>query len=159
MSLFANTLSCFWVNQSLLLLLKSVFLAEMQQIPILVFDLTRPELEPTIYNTLGEQANHYTTDVITYKNYLRCTNDNIFIESFFWSILILCIHMFILNSSMQVQKINEIKIWNMIFVSVYLKLIVVSIYWLAYDLFMAHQLVYFHGLAYQLVWLLGLVCH
>jgi hypothetical protein len=50
------------------------------------------------------KANHYTTDVVTYKNYLRCTNDNIFIESFYWSILILCIHMFILNSSMKVQK-------------------------------------------------------
>jgi hypothetical protein len=46
--------------------------------------------------------------VVAYKNYSRCTNNNIFIESFYWSILILCIHMFILNSSMKVQKINEI---------------------------------------------------
>ena len=29
-----------------------------------VFGLTRPGLEPTIYHTRGEHANHYTTDVV-----------------------------------------------------------------------------------------------
>ena len=28
----------------------------------IVFDLTRPGLEPMIYRTRGEHANHYTTD-------------------------------------------------------------------------------------------------
>jgi hypothetical protein len=51
------------------------------------------------WRCMGEQAHHYNTDVVAYKNYSRCTNNNIFIESFYWSILILCIHMFILNSS------------------------------------------------------------
>jgi hypothetical protein len=35
-----------------------------QQIPILVFGLTRPGLEPTIYRTRDEHANYYTTDVV-----------------------------------------------------------------------------------------------
>ena len=39
-------------------------LAEKQQIPILVFGLTRLGLEPTIYHTRGEPANHYTTDAV-----------------------------------------------------------------------------------------------
>ena len=30
----------------------------------IVFDLTRPELNPTIYHILDEHANHYTTDVV-----------------------------------------------------------------------------------------------
>ena len=41
-------------------------IAEKQQIPILVFCLTRPGLEPTIYHTRGEHANHYTTE--SYRN-------------------------------------------------------------------------------------------
>ena len=41
-------------------------LAEKQQIPILVFDLTLPELEPTIYLTRGEHANHYATDAVIF---------------------------------------------------------------------------------------------
>ena len=36
-------------------------LAEKQQLPILVFGLTRSGLEPTIYHTQGEHANHYIT--------------------------------------------------------------------------------------------------
>ena len=39
-------------------------LAEKQQIPILVFDLTRSGIEPTIYRIRGEHANHYTTDAV-----------------------------------------------------------------------------------------------
>jgi hypothetical protein len=31
---------------------------------IIVFGLTRPGLEPTIYHTRGEHANHYTTDAV-----------------------------------------------------------------------------------------------
>ena len=33
-----------------------------------VFGLTRPGLEPTIYRTRGEHANHYATDVV----YIYC---------------------------------------------------------------------------------------
>jgi len=31
----------------------------------IVFGLTRSGLEPMIYRTLGEHANHYTTDVVS----------------------------------------------------------------------------------------------
>jgi hypothetical protein len=48
----------FRANQSLLFLLNAVCLAEKQQIPILVFGLTRTGLEPMIYHTQGEHANH-----------------------------------------------------------------------------------------------------
>ena len=41
-------------------------LEEKQQIPILVFGLTRSGLEPTIYRTRGEHTNHYTTDAVIY---------------------------------------------------------------------------------------------
>ena len=30
----------------------------------IVFCLTQPGLEPTIYHTLGEHANHYATDAV-----------------------------------------------------------------------------------------------
>jgi hypothetical protein len=30
----------------------------------IVFGLTRPGLEPTIYRTRGEHANHYATDAV-----------------------------------------------------------------------------------------------
>jgi hypothetical protein len=33
----------------------------------IVFDLTQSGLEPTIYRTQGDHANHYTTDAITTK--------------------------------------------------------------------------------------------
>jgi hypothetical protein len=33
---------------------------------LIVFDLTRPGLEPSIYRTRGEHANHYTTDAVFY---------------------------------------------------------------------------------------------
>jgi hypothetical protein len=61
-------------------------------------------------NRVGLVQSGYHHHHFIKKNYSRCINNNIFIESFYWSILILCIHMFILNSSMKVQKINEIKI-------------------------------------------------
>jgi hypothetical protein len=62
--LHSDTLFWFRANQSLLLLLNGVCLAEKQQIPILVFGLTKPGLEPTIYHTRGEHANHYNTNVV-----------------------------------------------------------------------------------------------
>ena len=51
-------------------LLYAACLAEKQQIPIycLLFDLIG--LEPTIYHTQGEHANHYTTDAVYYIEYL-----------------------------------------------------------------------------------------
>ena len=39
-------------------------LAERQHIPILVFGLTRPVFEPTIYHIRGEHVYHYTTDAV-----------------------------------------------------------------------------------------------
>jgi hypothetical protein len=38
--------------------------AYMKNIFIIVFVLTRPVLEPTIYRTRDEHANHYSTDAI-----------------------------------------------------------------------------------------------
>jgi hypothetical protein len=38
---------------------------EATHINFLVFGLTRPRLEPTIYRTRGEHANHYDTDVVS----------------------------------------------------------------------------------------------
>ena len=49
-----STLSCFRANQTFLLLIVS------QKIPISVFDLTRPGLEPTIYTVGGDHINHST---------------------------------------------------------------------------------------------------
>jgi hypothetical protein len=65
MSLHSDTLFWFRANQPLLFLLNAACLAEKQQIPILVFGLTRPGLEPTIYRTPGEHANHYATNAVT----------------------------------------------------------------------------------------------
>ena len=62
-----HTLSWFWNNQSLFLLLNAVCLAKKQQIPILFFGLIQMglnALEPTIYRTECEHANHYTTVVV-----------------------------------------------------------------------------------------------
>ena len=64
MSPHSDTLSWFQANQSLLFLLNAVCLVEKQQIPISVFGLTRSGLEPTIYLTQDEHANHYTTDAV-----------------------------------------------------------------------------------------------
>jgi hypothetical protein len=59
MSLYLDILFWFRANQSLLFLLNAESLAEKQQIPIvLVFGLTQPGLEPTIYRTRCEHANH-----------------------------------------------------------------------------------------------------
>jgi hypothetical protein len=55
-----------WVSQSLLLFLSANCLAEKQQIPILLsFVWHDGGLQPTIYHTRGEPANHYTTDVVS----------------------------------------------------------------------------------------------
>jgi hypothetical protein len=35
----------------------------------IVFGLTRPGLEPTIYRTRGKHANHYTTDAVKSTGY------------------------------------------------------------------------------------------
>jgi hypothetical protein len=57
-------------------------LAEKQQIPILVFGLTRSTLDPMIYRTRGEHANHYTTDAVIQ---LTINNDKLYITS--WSFI------------------------------------------------------------------------
>ena len=51
-------------HHSLLFLLNAACLAEKQQIPSLVFGLTRPGLEPMIYRTRGEHTNHYATNAV-----------------------------------------------------------------------------------------------
>jgi hypothetical protein len=38
---------------------------------VIVFDLTRPGLEPTIYHTPDEYANHYTTDAVLNKKIIN----------------------------------------------------------------------------------------
>ena len=63
MSLHLDTLFWFRAIKPLLLLLITVCLAKKKQIP-LVFGLIQPGLEPTIYRTRGEHANHYTTDAV-----------------------------------------------------------------------------------------------
>ena len=65
MSLHSDTLFWFRANQSLLFLLNAACLAEKQQIYNFIV-LTRPGLEPTIYRTRGEHANHYATDAVSY---------------------------------------------------------------------------------------------
>jgi hypothetical protein len=57
MSLHSDPLFWLLANQSLLFLHNAASLAEKLQIPI-VFGLTRPVLESTIYRTRGEHANH-----------------------------------------------------------------------------------------------------
>jgi 4-amino-4-deoxy-L-arabinose transferase-like glycosyltransferase len=65
MSLLSDALSWFLIYQSLLLLLNAARLGEKQKKSnIIVFDLTWPVLEPTIYRTLGEHAKHYSTGQI-----------------------------------------------------------------------------------------------
>ena len=65
MSPHSDTLSWFRADQSLLFLLNAACLLEKQQIAIcIVFGMTRPGLEPTIYRTRGEHCNHYATDVV-----------------------------------------------------------------------------------------------
>ena len=58
MLLHSDIFYWFRANQYLLFLLNAACLAEKQHIPIVVFGLTRPGLEPTIYLTRGEHANH-----------------------------------------------------------------------------------------------------
>jgi hypothetical protein len=71
MSPHSDTLSWFLSNQPLLFLHNDACLAEKQQMPILYYLV----LEPTIYRTRGEHANHFTIDVvlancIIFKNYI-----------------------------------------------------------------------------------------
>jgi hypothetical protein len=58
MSLHSDTFFWFRANQSLLFLYNAACLVEKQQIPILQSGLTRQGLEPMIYHTQGEHANH-----------------------------------------------------------------------------------------------------
>jgi hypothetical protein len=44
----------------------------------IIFGLTRPGLEPTIYRTRGEHANHYATDaVLTQQTIILCLNPHL----------------------------------------------------------------------------------
>ena len=65
MWLHLDTLFWFRANQSLLFLLNAACLAEKQQnTNFIVFGLTRPGLETTIYRTRDKHANHYATDAV-----------------------------------------------------------------------------------------------
>jgi len=70
MSLHSDTLFYFLVNQSLLVLLNDTCLAEKQQIwcNLIVFGLTKPWFQLTIYRTRGEHANQIFVTV-TDQNY------------------------------------------------------------------------------------------
>ena len=69
MSLYSDILFWFRANESLLFLVNAACLAEKQHIPIfIIFGFTRPGLEPTIYRTRGEHANHYATDAAAIKD-------------------------------------------------------------------------------------------
>jgi len=47
------------------LLLLPIFACLAANSNFIVFGLTGPELEPTIYNTRGEDANHYINDAVS----------------------------------------------------------------------------------------------
>jgi hypothetical protein len=73
MSLHSDTLFWFRASQSFLFLHNAACLAEKQHIHIcIVFGLTRRGLEPTIYRTRDELANHYATNAVS--NGLRISN-------------------------------------------------------------------------------------
>ena len=65
MSFHSHTLFWFWANQSFVLLISAMCLAEKQQnICLIVFGLTRLALEPKIYRIRGEHVNHNTTNAV-----------------------------------------------------------------------------------------------
>ena len=65
MSLHSHTLFWFWANQSFVLIISAMYLAEKQQnICLIVFGLTRPALEPKIYRIRSEDVNHNTTNAV-----------------------------------------------------------------------------------------------
>ena len=67
MSLHSDTLFWLQANESLLFLLNVECLAEKQQNSnCIVFCLTRPGFEPTIYHTRGKHVNHYATDAVIF---------------------------------------------------------------------------------------------
>ena len=63
MSLHSDTLFCFRANQFLLFLLNAACLATNTN--FIVFGLTRPGFEPTIYRTRGEHVTHYANDAVS----------------------------------------------------------------------------------------------
>jgi hypothetical protein len=64
MSNHSDTLSWLQTNQSLLSPWCYVLSGEETNTNLIVFGLTQPVLEPTIYWTLGEHAIHYITDAV-----------------------------------------------------------------------------------------------
>ena len=60
MSLHLDTLFGFRANSLSLIPYCCVLSGEATNTNFIVFGLTRPELEPTIYRTRGQHANHYT---------------------------------------------------------------------------------------------------
>ena len=65
MSIHSDDTSDFRANQFLLLLLKPICLVseEAANTNFIVFSLTRPELEQTIYRKVKASRHHYITDV------------------------------------------------------------------------------------------------
>ena len=67
MSLHSHTLFWFWADQSFALSSQCCMLSgEATNTNFIVFGMTRPGLEPTIYRTQGEHANHYATDAVAW---------------------------------------------------------------------------------------------
>ena len=65
MSLHSDTLFWFRATQSLLFLLNAALLiGEAANTNFIFYGLTWPWIESTIFHTLGEHTNHYTTDAV-----------------------------------------------------------------------------------------------
>jgi hypothetical protein len=64
MSLHSDTFFWFRANLSFFFFLKRLLSGKATNTNFIVFGLTRPGLEPTIYRTLGQHSNHYTSDAL-----------------------------------------------------------------------------------------------
>ena len=69
--LHSDTLFLFRANQSLLLLLNAVLSGEAINTNFIVFSLTQPGPEHTIYLTRGEHANQYAIDAVKILGFRR----------------------------------------------------------------------------------------
>jgi len=70
MSLHSSTLFLFRANQSLLSPSCCVLRGEATNTNFIVFGLTQPGLEPTIYRTRHEHANYNATDAVSPDRYI-----------------------------------------------------------------------------------------
>ena len=88
--LHSDIISWFRANKSLILLFKATYLAEKATNKnFIVFGFTRPGLEPTIYRTQSEHANHYTTDAICCA--VKCLMTTFVLLYFFYLSIVLSV--------------------------------------------------------------------